>query len=179
MPEMLPHTIWCNYVPERRFFQVDWIVDARKMKGNDRQVVSPPFELPVFAASGQEAQVTFKLMICALSRGDWKGGTSFKKSSSKGVIHLKCEGDLDESVADVSFCFAVGSAAGLPTSLPRGPLTHNFARCAVGRLPDDQAEWDFTSAVDEDSLTLLVRVAAMPCAYDLSPAWDTARAAAS
>lgn len=167
-----PQTISCKFLSERGVFQVDWTVDARKVRGNDRQVVSPAFELPFAgSSSGDEQLVIFKLMLCALSKGDCKSGVSFKKSASKGIVLLKCEGDVPESIADLSFRIFIGGPA-CQARPPRGPAAHNFSRCAVGGLPDDRAEWDFNIAVDEVSLTLLVRVEAIPLALGISPIWD-------
>lgn len=172
MPQ--PQTLCSEFVPERGLFQVDWTVDARKFRGNDRQVVSPPFEMPLVASSSSEdGLVTFKLMLCALAQGERHTGLSFKKSAGKGMVLLKCEGDVQESVADVEFRISIGGAAGHPRSQPRGPASHNFARCAVGGLPEEQAEWEFNHAVDEASLTLLVRVEAIPSTLGIKPTWDS------
>jgi len=158
-------TLSSRYEEERDLYEIDWTVDARKIRSNDRQAVSPPFHLPL--AGIGEQPTPFRLMLRALSEGHRGGRTSFKTSSGRGVVLLKCEGDLPERAADVAFRISVG---GGPASPARGPLVHDFARRAVGGLPE-QAEWQLDLAVDEPSLTLPVHVEAAPCAPGASPTW--------
>ncbi|CAK0863151.1 unnamed protein product, partial [Prorocentrum cordatum] len=126
-----PQTLCARRAAERGPLEVDWVVDARKLRSNDRTAVSPPFELPLFG----EAPTAFKLMLCAVSTDDGRGGISFKRSSGRGIVLLKCEGDVPERAADVSFTVSLGGPGGPLEASPRGPFVHNFARCAVGGLP--------------------------------------------
>ncbi|CAK0911751.1 unnamed protein product [Prorocentrum cordatum] len=107
-------------------------------------------------------------MLRALPSGRCGGRASFKASAGRAVVLLKCEGDLPARAADVAFRIAVG---GGPASPPRGPRVHDFARCAVGGLPADQAEWQLGAAVDASSQTLAVRVEAAPRAPGAPAAW--------
>merc|ERR1719148_158595 len=54
------------YSPSSGVYRVHWLVDARKLRGNDKQAVSPPFEL--FSAHRQHG-ATFKMMIYPCSSG--------------------------------------------------------------------------------------------------------------
>jgi hypothetical protein len=128
-----------------------WTVDARKLRGNDKQVVSPPFD--VFFGP-QFPGVPFKLMIYPKASHESRGGSAFKKSAGRGYIQLKCEGDVTESVAEVRFSLSIGNESA--TEETRGPVAHNFAKGAVCGLPRSQEDWDFNTVVDQDTMTFLV-----------------------
>ncbi|CAE8669697.1 unnamed protein product [Polarella glacialis] len=55
-----PQTLTRAFSVKSGFFRVHWTVDARKLRGNDKQAVSPPFEL---SFGSQFPNVTFKMMI--------------------------------------------------------------------------------------------------------------------
>jgi hypothetical protein len=132
-------------------------VDARKLKGNDKQAVSPAFEL----SFGPEfPNVTFKMMIYPKVSSDAKGGASFKKGKGKGYVQLKCEAELSEAVAQVAV--RIGCGADALTQPMRGPIRHNFSHSAVCGLPKDQEEWDFNTVVNPDSQTFLVLLEIVP-----------------
>lgn len=133
-----------------------WSVDARKLRGSDRSIVSKPFELAL-AGSGV---ATFKLMLCA-----GQGGQSFKQSRGHGTIQLKCEQELRrsidlEAVTNSVIRFSIGTSvesaalAGEPVSART--VRHNFLQSAACVSPD----WDFRSVVNEraQTFTLLVRI---------------------
>merc|ERR1712217_665320 len=132
-------------------FQIHWTVDARKLRGNDKQAVSPPFML----SFGQQfPNVTFKMMMYPKVVNDNKGGASFKKARGKGYIQLKCEAELSEAIANVRFRFSIGNGANMQPY--RGPVYHNFSSSAVCGLNKEQEEWDFMNVVDVDSMTFVV-----------------------
>lgn len=123
---------------------VQWPVDARKLQGKDRQIVSSSFELfPDMAC---------KLMIKPKPKGLSKGLASFQKARGWGSIELKMvEGDATS--LQFSFRLSIGSAWNCP---PRGPVEHTFADSAVCGLPKEEEDWDLRAAVDPTSNILLV-----------------------
>lgn len=134
------------------YCRTEWVVDARKLKGTDKQIVSPQFEVQI--RPGAPA-IVFKMTLHPKST-DSKGGVSFKKSEGVGHVQLKChtdEGDL-EAVGDASLRFAVGS----PPKETKGPFEHTFIDNVIFNLPRKQADWDFTAASDDLSLSLVVAV---------------------
>ncbi|CAK0896021.1 unnamed protein product, partial [Prorocentrum cordatum] len=62
------------------YCRTEWVVDARKLKGTDKQIVSPQFE--VLLRRGAPA-VSFKMTLHPKTT-DAKGGVSFKKSEGVG-----------------------------------------------------------------------------------------------
>lgn len=157
-PPPQPQTLTRAFSISSGFFRVHWTVDARKLRGNDKQAVSPPFELSFGAAFNH---VTFKMMIYPKVMNDNKGGASFKKAKGRGYIQLKCEAELSEAVAQVRFRLSIGGSAG-KSEEPRGPMLHNFAQSAVCGLPKEMEEWDFNSVVDNDSMTFVVCLEIVP-----------------
>eukprot|EP00913_Durusdinium_trenchii_P026772 g25113.t1 len=162
-----PQTLTRAFSVKSGFFRVHWTVDGRKLRGNEKQTVSPPFELsfgPKFPS------VTFKMMIypemehggiwvlpCIITAG-LQPSCLFplifvRKSKGRGYVQIKCEAELEESVAWVSFRISIGS--GSKTVGPRGPRYHNFSQSAEGPTKDEHI-WDFTEVLDEASQTFVV-----------------------
>jgi len=128
---------------------VDWPVDASKFAGNDRQIVSPGFEI----ASG----VACMLMIQPSFVGERKGQRGFNRAKGKGSIHLKCEANTSVDVPRLSFSLAIGAnGSWQPT---RGPVAFSFSHGSVCSLPQDE-EWDFSSVVARTSKICKVRLEA-------------------
>eukprot|EP00927_Polykrikos_kofoidii_P041827 TRINITY_DN3568_c0_g1_i2.p1 TRINITY_DN3568_c0_g1~~TRINITY_DN3568_c0_g1_i2.p1 ORF type:complete len:312 (-),score=52.33 TRINITY_DN3568_c0_g1_i2:44-886(-) len=152
-----PHTLTRNMSTNSGRFRVHWTVDARKLRGNDKQAVSPPFEL---SFGSQYPNVIFKMIIYPMFVNDAKGGASFKKARGHGFVQLKCEAELSEAHAQVSYRIYIGSGDKLQA--PRGPVLHNFAHSAVSRLPKKEEEWDFNAAVDQESMTFCVCLEVTP-----------------
>jgi hypothetical protein len=138
-------------------FRVSWTVDGRKLKGNDKQAVSPPFELSFGIGF---PQVTFKMMIYPKQMSDAKGGASFKKAKGVGFVQLKCEAELSEALSPVNFRISVGKGDKLQPA--RGPVLHNFAQSAVAGLPKDKEAWNFNDVLDQDSQTFVVTLEIVP-----------------
>lgn len=156
-----PQTLTRAFSVKSGFFRVHWTVDGRKLRGNEKQTVSPPFELsfgPKFPS------VTFKMMIYPEMVNEGKGGSCFRKSKGRGYVQIKCEAELEESVAWVSFRISIGS--GSKTVGPRGPRYHNFSQSAVTGLEEgptkDEHIWDFTEVLDEASQTFVVCLEIVP-----------------
>lgn len=134
-----------------------WTVDARRLRGNDKQVVSPSFEM-CFGDGLPKA--VFKLMLYPIVVSSCKGGASFKMARSWGYVQLKCESELPRADADLSVAISVGDGA---RSQPwRGPVVHNFSSNAVCGPSRPEDQWDFGAAVDEASMTFAVRVEVAP-----------------
>jgi len=136
-----PQTVTCEEADG--VLLVKWTVDARKLKGNDKTVVSPPFEVL------SKAKGTFKMMINP-TPSKLKGGATFRNSNGKGSVQLKCD-TASESALIIRF--SIGERGEEP---PRGPLEHNFALNGVCRLSKEESEWDFTKVVDETAKTFVV-----------------------
>jgi len=152
-----PQTLTRTFSNASCTHRIHWHVDARKLKGNDKQAVSPAFELnfgPDFP------NVTFKMMIYPKVVSDTKGGASYMKAKGKGFVQLKCEAELSEAVATVAF--RIGCGQGALTQPMRGAIRHNFSHSAVCGLPKEQEEWDFTTVVSPDSQTFLVTLEIVP-----------------
>lgn len=124
-----------------------WTIDARKLRSNDRSVVSRPF---TFAIGGPGSEgVTCKMMLYARTLKMGKAGQSFKFSGGQGSLQLKCEQDLTGLMrGGVALRFSIGN--GKNSKL----VEHDFSQSAACSSP----EWDFASAVDKSSHTLVVSV---------------------
>lgn len=125
--------------------RVKWTVDARKLRANEKAVISPPFEI-----STVECGVFRLILSPAPSR--FRGGATFKNSCGKGSVQLKCETDAN---SQFSFRILIGDGRGRYEAA-RGPVHHNFAVGVVGGLPRHQQEWDFNRAVDTSTRTFVV-----------------------
>jgi len=151
-----PQTLMRSFSLSTCNVRIQWHVDARKLRGNDKQAVSPPFEL-----SFGNQLVTFKMMLYPKVVSDAKGGASFKKAKGTGFVQLKCEAELSEDVAQVKFRIGIGNGS---LAERRGPISHNFSQSAVCGLPKDQEEFDFPSVIDADSMTFLIVLEIVPAA---------------
>eukprot|EP00931_Biecheleriopsis_adriatica_P056466 TRINITY_DN33457_c0_g1_i2.p1 TRINITY_DN33457_c0_g1~~TRINITY_DN33457_c0_g1_i2.p1 ORF type:complete len:363 (-),score=84.37 TRINITY_DN33457_c0_g1_i2:118-1167(-) len=152
-----PQTLTRSYSVQSGFFRVHWTVDGRKLKSNDKQTVSPPFEL---SFGSQFPSVTFKMMIYPQAVAEGKGGCCFKKSKGRGYVQLKCEAELAEAIAKVLFRISIGNGDFMKA--PRGPVEHDFALSAVCGLDEHEAIWDFMEVVEQDSLTFVVCLEIVP-----------------
>jgi len=153
-----PQTLFCRFgegLGQCSFIR--WTVDARKLRGNDKQVVSPPFAI---CFGPQFPQVIFKLMIYPKASNLTRGGAAFKKSNGRGYIQLKCEGDISETLAQAAFWLSIGR--GKQEQPHRGPVSHNFAKGAVCGLPRSDEDWDLNCVVDNDSMTFDVSLEMEP-----------------
>merc|ERR1712060_370632 len=70
------------------------------------------------------------------------------KAKGKGYVELSCEATLPEDAPEVQFRIGVGKEKETSKTETRGTVSHNFHQQKIGRLPKDQAEWNFESAVD-------------------------------
>jgi hypothetical protein len=132
---------------------VQWSVDAKKLRGSDKQAVSPPLEVSL----GPEAPpATFKLMLCP------SGGDSFRKAGGVGQVQLKCCSDLLEgSWPLTAVSISVGSRS--KAQAPRGPFVHRFGSSSVFSVPREQADWDFGTSVESSASVVVVTVEIALC----------------
>merc|ERR1711920_250875 len=132
------------------YTQVCWAVDARKLDSQDKQQVSPSFDV---CFPGHEPQ-TFHLIIYPTVVNDGRRGAGFKKAKGRGKLVLKCQSlELPPNFPVVAFWFSVGKG----NTMLRG-WCHNFIEQSCGALPKGKDQWDFKASVD-DSKTVTI------CAY--------------
>jgi hypothetical protein len=133
------NTVTLSESPGKR--HVHWTVDARKLRSNDKQAVSPSFQL-------HEGE--FKIVMHPKPMSGSRRGANFKTANGKGYLNLKCETDLLGASTRLAFSIVIGN-------MRQGPFTHDYGANAMveecGKL-----EWDFTEAVDADSQTLVVEL---------------------
>jgi hypothetical protein len=137
--------------------EVKWNVHARRLKGTEKVLVSPSFELPGTPGS-------FKIMLHATPTSAKWGGASFKNAKGKGVIDVKwvpsvpsAEKEPDEA-CDLPMAFEVsigGREVDGPRMFPGQRVTHNFAY-PVCRVTRDNEEWDFLEAAADTKQTFWV-----------------------
>jgi hypothetical protein len=143
-------------------YRINWTVDARKLKSNDKVAVSPQFDLSLSGIT-----VPFKMLIHPKSTGEGRGGGSFRKAKGRGKIEVKCEGALEDGMpATIQFRLGVGSSYKSGDAVKRepfrGPVKHNFSQSGVCSLKKDEDEWDFHQVVDEDTMTFVVTLEILP-----------------
>jgi hypothetical protein len=124
-----------------------WTVDAKKLRGNDKTVVSRPFALAIDGPGGPV--ITCKMTLHAKTMMEGKGGQSFKLSGGQGSLQLKCDNDLRDSKGSiVELRFSAGTG-GTPRQ-----IKHDFSKNASCSLQG----WDFSEAVNKKSQTFVVHV---------------------
>jgi hypothetical protein len=129
------------------YARIRWTVDARKLKGSDKQLVSPPFNVDLGMRLGP---AVFKVLLKA------SGSSTFKRSLGFGCVQVKCASELDDD-ACTKVRVIIGSEG--RAQLPRGPLTHCFSSNPVFTLPE---EWNFCSAAEQQSNAMVVNIDIAP-----------------
>lgn len=120
---------------------VTWIIEARKLKSSDRQIVSPLFHL-------YGSTSALKLLLFPIASSEGRGGNSFKQSKGKVCVHVKFEGaplipEGTDPQCHLSLLFSVG---GLDF---RGPVSNDFTKRPVCGLPQNVATWDVSHLLEE------------------------------
>lgn len=147
-----PQMLRCKRSPHG-VYRVTWVLDARKLKGNDKQAVSPAFALRL-GHGDRKREATFKMMIYPKSSGDaTQGAGCFKKARGHGAIQLKCEAAIAEEFAQVTYQMSIGNRSKMQ---PQRAGAHNFAHSAVCGLPKGKDLWNFNSAVDTSTMLFFV-----------------------
>jgi len=133
--------------------RVEWSVDAKKLRGSEKQAVSPPLEVSLGPGA---PPATFKLMLCP------SGGDSFRKAGGVGQVQLKCCSDLPESSWPLT-AISISVGGGRAARGPRGPFAHRFGSSSVFSAPREQADWDFGASVEAAASVVAVAVEMAPC----------------
>eukprot|EP00927_Polykrikos_kofoidii_P072205 TRINITY_DN68349_c0_g1_i1.p1 TRINITY_DN68349_c0_g1~~TRINITY_DN68349_c0_g1_i1.p1 ORF type:complete len:434 (+),score=73.27 TRINITY_DN68349_c0_g1_i1:63-1364(+) len=161
-----PNTVTRFVCDEGSVYRYSWTLDASKLKGRERQAVSPPFEIPM------EPIVNARLVLYPKANTSRKGGSSFKNSGGWGSLHLKCEA----SIGTVTFLLSIGNGNVEPQEQEhepqqkrksqlqlrqqclraRGPVTCDLALNNMCCLPKGDELWDFSKAVDTATGTFTV-----------------------
>jgi len=128
--------------------QISWCVDARRLKGNVKQVVSPSFEICI---DSNNTNAPFKMILHPRHVSRCKGGATFEQARGRGCVHLKCEGNLS---AEVGFRISIGSSN--EKKYTRGPVFHRFADRAVAGLPRGNDDWDLFNMIDRETETFII-----------------------
>lgn len=134
--------------------RIHWSVSGTKLKSNDRQIVSPTFELNF----GEHSPVPFKLLIFPEVSGTGKGCAGFKKAKGHGFIKIKCEKDLS-SIQNASVKFRISVGKGLP----RGPVERDFGKNNTHGLGKEEEMWDLNQGVESGSLLICLEVVPAGC----------------
>merc|ERR1712087_406853 len=90
-----------------------------------------------------------------------RGQQNFKASKGVGLIDVKCESMISASAEQLDLKLTVGEGA---QSSSRDFVTHDFSAHPVARLPSADADWDFQSAMNPVSQTVLVALDMKPVA---------------
>lgn len=114
-------------------WHVSWPVAVQRLHSNDKQIVSPPFEV---------AGAVFRLMLKPKEIGKGKGKSGFRHARGQGHVELKCEVGSDVTLADLCFSVSINGRRSMS-------VTHNFARTPVGCFPRGTEDWDFAGAVNK------------------------------
>jgi len=131
---------------------VRWTVDARKLRSNDKQAVSPSFDISSF---GNVPMASFKMIMYPKATIGVHGGACFKKAGGRGILQLKCESDLRDTHTNLTFRFAIGRG-----SARQGPcrsFTHDFAANAMAEACRS-VMWNFEEVVNQESMTFDVEL---------------------
>lgn len=120
--------------------QIHWKVDARKLESQEKQILSPEFELTLPGVG----PTPFRLMILAKeTRG--KGCRGFLKAKGRGRLFLKCgRSSLPESDTALALCVTIGRESKVLKA-------HHFAEHSCCPLQEGKEDWDLLSVVDQVS----------------------------
>merc|ERR1712087_902845 len=96
-----------------------------------------------------------QLHISAEETSDKKRGRSFKKSSGKGHIELKCR---DPDPADVQIQIFAYIGMGQQSGHRSCGVRHNFAMKPTVLIPSEMKTWAFLEAVHSETKNVTVRI---------------------
>jgi hypothetical protein len=135
---------------------VNWVVDARKLKGKDKQAISSEFNV---CLSEEDSAVPCVLVLHPNGGHLSKGGQSFSGTRGRGTIGLKSkQSSFMGKTACASIRFMVGSKDPAKQQTVRGPVTHDFVDKTTVMLPSGLDVWDFRKSVDERTQKFIVSV---------------------
>eukprot|EP00931_Biecheleriopsis_adriatica_P098057 TRINITY_DN7195_c0_g2_i1.p1 TRINITY_DN7195_c0_g2~~TRINITY_DN7195_c0_g2_i1.p1 ORF type:complete len:274 (-),score=56.48 TRINITY_DN7195_c0_g2_i1:188-985(-) len=119
---------------------VRWSVDGRKLDSQDKQILSPVFELDLPGLGPQP----FRLMILA-KETKGKGQRGFRKAGGHSRLFIKCEASLPCETSAMSFYASVGNQE------LRGPYQHQFIHHNCCELQSNGEVWDLLPLVEKSS----------------------------
>lgn len=122
--------------------QVRWKVDGRKLESQEKQMLSPEFELDL----PKVGPTPFRLMILAKeTRG--KGCRGFLKAKGCGRLFIKCgSSSLPEGIQPMGFRVTVGAGSSAEI---KAVAAHEFSEHPCCPLQKDKETWDLLVAIDE------------------------------
>jgi hypothetical protein len=124
-----------------------WAVDARKLARQDKQAVSPVFQVDL----PEHGPTPFKIVLHSKAVvSDGKKGAGFLRVKGRGRVVLKCESQLPDSCSDIAFRVGVGRDNVMQPF--RGPSVQNFFEHSSHGLPTTEEEWDFSASIDDNNL---------------------------
>eukprot|EP00438_Fugacium_kawagutii_P035395 Skav201854 [mRNA] locus=scaffold484:337708:339166:- [translate_table: standard] len=122
---------------------IRWNVDGRKLESQDKQILSPEFDLQL---PGVESSTPFRLMILAKeTRG--KGCRGFLKAKGRSRFFIKC----GRSSVAAAVAFRITVAPGTAAEESKVLRPHQFADRSCCPLQEDKEDWRLLSVVDNDS----------------------------
>ncbi|CAE7843481.1 HERC5 [Symbiodinium necroappetens] len=125
-------------------YLVKWFVDSRKLPSNDKQVISPGFDLYHHGA-GQ--LLTFLIGAFPKNWGTANPDANFKNSDGRGMFQLKCDTQpKDRSCLPCRFGFSVSNGEMRTAS---GHFTLN--NCVV-ELPEEESAFHLFGGAGPDQL---------------------------
>jgi len=152
---------------------VEWVVDARKLRGTDKKAVSPDFKLPWSRSESLDVDsLTFKLLLSPKLAAQQSSRSTFKETRGHAVVQLKCS---DSTVIgnDLRVAFRVSWHSQGKSLGPMGPCMHDFAKTAVsGPVPQDD-EVDLNEVIDERMLTFSIYVELVPVHRGIPVEWSS------
>jgi len=135
-------------ISESGLQRITWCVDARGLRGNVKQVVSPSFQVPL---DSNNPSTPFRMTLHPKRLSRCRGGATFELARGRGCVQLKCEGGFS---SEVGFHISIGSDN--EKKYTRGPVRHDFSQRVVAGLPKGNDEWDFFKAIDPQSDTFII-----------------------
>jgi hypothetical protein len=136
--------------------RVEWTVEVKKIRGSEKNIVSMPFDVVMWPGTDP---VVFKLMLYPkVAAGS--SGSSFRRAQGIGCVQLKCCSDIPENAKRaIAVSVSVGSmGAKGGVQGARGPFQHRFHASSIFKLPRDQADWNFSAAVEKSRAAFVVTV---------------------
>lgn len=125
---------------------IHWPVDAKKLRGKDKQIISSTFEV---------CGASFKMMILPKSAGERKGQACFQKARGCGSIALKLLASANGAGSPTKLLFNIAIGSGEQKQAARGPVESDLDSSICG-LPKCDEGWDFLSALDPGSSTVTI-----------------------
>ncbi|CAE7776690.1 HERC5 [Symbiodinium microadriaticum] len=125
-------------------YLIKWFLDSRKLRSNDKQIISPGFDL-YHPCTGQ----TLRFLIGAFPKtwGTANPDVNFNKSDGRGIFQLKCDTKpKDHGCLPCRFGFSVSNG-----EMRTAPGHFTLNNCVV-ELPSEESTFDIFGGVGPDQL---------------------------